>query len=105
MIFRTGSVLVVGNCNKYILNVTYEFIKKILKKEFNDIFVSINTTQKKKPSKKVRKKIIKLDIVDTDIVDTDCVDTDSVDTDCVDTDIVDTDSVDTDIVGQHSDNV
>ena len=69
MIFRTGSVLVVGNCNKYILNVTYEFIKKILKKEFNDIFVSINTTQKKKPSKKLRKKIIKLDIVDPDIVE------------------------------------
>ena len=68
MIFRTGSVLVVGNCNKYILNVTYEFIKKILKKEFNDIFVSINTTQKKKPSKKLRKKIIKLDIVDPDII-------------------------------------
>ena len=76
MIFRTGSVLVVGNCNKYILNVTYEFIKKILKKEFNDIFVSINTTQKKKPSKKLRKKIIKLDIIDTDSVDTDIVDTD-----------------------------
>ena len=69
MIFRTGSVLIVGNCNKYILNVTYEFIKKILKKEFYDIFVSINTTQKKKPSKKLRKKIIKLDITDPDITD------------------------------------
>ena len=69
MIFRTGSVLIVGNCNKYILNVTYEFIKKILKKEFYDIFVSINTTHKKKPSKKLRKKIIKLDITDPDITD------------------------------------
>ena len=71
MIFRTGSVLIVGNCNKYILNVTYEFIKKILKKEFYDIFVSINTTHKKKPSKKLRKKIIKLDITDPDITDPD----------------------------------
>ena len=95
MIFRTGSVLIVGNCNKYILNVTYEFIKKILKKEFYDIFVSINTTHKKKPSKKLRKKIIKLDITDPDITDPDI----------TDPDIVDTDSVDTDSVDQPSDNV
>ena len=79
MIFRTGSVLIVGNCNKYILNVTYEFIKKILKKEFYDIFVSINTTQKKKPSKKLRKKIIKLDITDPDITDPDITDPDITD--------------------------
>ena len=64
MIFRTGSVLIVGNCNKYILNITYEFIKNVLKNEFNNIFVSINDVPKKKPSKKLRKKIIKLDIVD-----------------------------------------
>lgn len=69
MIFRTGSVLIVGNCNKYILNITYEFIKNVLKNEFNNIFVSINDVPKKKPSKKLRKKIIKLDIVDPDIVD------------------------------------
>jgi len=79
MIFRTGSVLIVGNCNKYILNVTYEFIKKILKKEFYDIFVSINTTHKKKPSKKLRKKIIKLDITDPDITDPDITDPDITD--------------------------
>ena len=91
MIFRTGSVLVVGNCNKYILNVTYEFIKKILKKEFNDIFVSINTTHKKKPSKKLRKKIIKLDIIDPDIVGPDIVGPDIVDSNIVDSDIVDSD--------------
>ena len=84
MIFRTGSVLIVGNCNKYILNVTYEFIKKILKKEFYDIFVSINTTQKKKPSKKLRKKIIKLDITDPDITDPDITDPDITDPDITD---------------------
>ena len=72
----------------YYYHFTYEFIKKILKKEFNDIFVSINTIQKKKPSKKLRKKIIKLDIIDTDSVDTDIIDTDSVDTDIVDTNII-----------------
>jgi hypothetical protein len=62
MIFRTGSVLIVGNCNKYILNIAYNFIKQVLREEFSDIFVSINNINKKKPSKKVRKKIIKLDI-------------------------------------------
>jgi len=86
MIFRTGSVLIVGNCNKYILNVTYEFIKKILKKEFYDIFVSINTTHKKKPSKKLRKKIIKLDITDPDITDPDITDPDITDPDITDPD-------------------
>ena len=27
MIFRTGSVLIVGNCDKDILNIIYEFLK------------------------------------------------------------------------------
>lgn len=59
MIFRTGSVLVVGNCDKNILNIVYEFIKDVLKKEFEDIFININSTKKKKPKKKLRKKMIK----------------------------------------------
>lgn len=62
MIFRTGSVLIVGNCNKIILNIVYKFIKQVLKKEFNEIFISINETKKKTPNKKLRKKIIKLSI-------------------------------------------
>ena len=63
MIFRTGSVLIVGNCNKYILNIVYEFIKTVLHEEFEDIFVNINSSIKKQPKKKLRKKMIKLDIV------------------------------------------
>ena len=62
MIFRTGSVLIVGNCNKTILHIVYNYIKDVLKKEFNEIFININDTKKKKPKKKLRKKMIKIDI-------------------------------------------
>jgi len=37
MIFRTGSILIVGKCNEDILNVIYRFIKKILETEFSGI--------------------------------------------------------------------
>ena len=37
MIFRTGSVLIVGKCEEYILIIIYEFLKKILKNEYNNI--------------------------------------------------------------------
>jgi len=37
MIFRTGSILIVGKCNEEILNVIYRFIKKILETEFAGI--------------------------------------------------------------------
>ena len=37
MIFRTGSILIVGKCNEDILNVIYRFIKKILETEFAGI--------------------------------------------------------------------
>tara|TARA_Y100000591_G_C21852448_1_gene712598 strand:- start:583 stop:1626 length:1044 start_codon:yes stop_codon:yes gene_type:complete len=62
MIFRTGSVLIVGNCNKEILHIVYNFIKSVLNKEYHNIFININDTKKKQPKKKLRKKMIKLDI-------------------------------------------
>ena len=37
MIFRTGSVLIVGKCNEIILNNTYNFIVNILEKEYTKI--------------------------------------------------------------------
>ena len=37
MVFRTGSILIVGKCNEEILNVIYRFIKKILETEFSGI--------------------------------------------------------------------
>ena len=33
MIFRTGSILIVGKCNDDILNNVYEYIKNLLKDE------------------------------------------------------------------------
>tara|TARA_B100001093_G_scaffold517775_1_gene600360 strand:- start:7778 stop:8893 length:1116 start_codon:yes stop_codon:yes gene_type:complete len=58
MIFRTGSVLIVGNCNSYILNIIYNFLKEVLKHEYQNIYIKNNTTKKKQTVKKIRKKTI-----------------------------------------------
>jgi TATA-box binding protein (TBP) (component of TFIID and TFIIIB) len=57
MIFRTGSVLIVGNCSKDVLNIVYKFLSNLLKKEYNTIYIN-NCEQKKKKKKKKRKKTI-----------------------------------------------
>jgi hypothetical protein len=66
MIFRTGSVLIVGKCDETILLYIYEFIKNILNTELNKI-CQINTTPKenlssnlltKDKKKKIRRKTI-----------------------------------------------
>lgn len=59
MIFRTGSVLIVGNCNETILHIIYNFLKTL----FVETFTSINNglledTPKIKVKKKVKKKVI-----------------------------------------------
>ena len=58
MIFRTGSVLIVGKCTDEILYNIYEFIKKVLIDEFNEIAIKIidNTVKlikKKKNTEKI----------------------------------------------------
>ena len=61
MIFRTGSVLIVGMCEEHILYIIYEFIKKILVEEYTHIFQSspaISIQSSKLKIKKPRKKII-----------------------------------------------
>lgn len=58
MIFRTGSVLIVGHCTETILNITYNFIKDLLTKEFGDIHVNIIYNKKEKKKKKKIKKTI-----------------------------------------------
>ena len=58
MIFRTGSVLIVGNCNIMVLNIIYKFLKNILLDEYSNIAITINNTEKKKSVKKIRKKSI-----------------------------------------------
>lgn len=58
MIFRTGSVLIVGNCNKNILYKIYAFLKNILKEEYIEICLKNNKTAKKVAVKKIRKKTV-----------------------------------------------
>ena len=60
MIFRTGSVLIVGKCDETMLYEIYNFIKTILEKEFLEIGDKIinNENKKVKKVKKTRKKII-----------------------------------------------
>ena len=50
MIFRTGSVLIVGNCNKQLLIIIYNFLKNILSEEYKNICTAnnLNITKKKK---------------------------------------------------------
>jgi len=66
MIFRTGSVLIVGNCTEYILNIIYVFLKNILKKEYKEIYIenSHPTIVKKKKKRTRKKKIFIEHIVD-----------------------------------------
>lgn len=61
MIFRTGSVLIVGKCNEEILNKCYLFIKNILEIEYKNIYISGNINKEKETNNlnvKLRKKII-----------------------------------------------
>jgi len=61
MIFRTGSVLIVGKCSDSILEHIYIFIKNILETEYSVIggpCIEKNDTSKDSLTKKIRKKII-----------------------------------------------
>lgn len=42
MIFRTGSILISGKCDEFIINKIYEFIKNLLMTEYNKIVVKKN---------------------------------------------------------------
>jgi TATA-box binding protein (TBP) (component of TFIID and TFIIIB) len=66
MIFRTGSVLIVGKCDENVLIIIYEFLKIILNNEFKNINQKITASelsyvQVKDKSKKVRRKTIIID--------------------------------------------
>jgi hypothetical protein len=60
MIFRTGSILIVGNCDEGILNEIYLFIVKILENEFCEINEGLLS---KEPKKKVIKKVKKITVL------------------------------------------
>jgi len=59
MIFRTGSILIVGNCDEEIINIIYKFIINILKKKLYNNIIKKKIYNKKKNKKKYRKRIIK----------------------------------------------
>jgi hypothetical protein len=58
MIFRTGSVLIVGNCTERILKFVFEFIKKILASEYENIHVLTEEPVNKNKKAKIRKRTI-----------------------------------------------
>ncbi len=63
MIFRTGSVLIVGKCDENVLMVVYDFLKIILNNQFKNINQKISASElnsivSKDKSKKIRRKTI-----------------------------------------------
>ena len=62
MIFRTGSVLIVGKCNEDILHEIYNFLKNMLEEEFHNVnsgvIVKDESDSSNSQTKKVRKKTI-----------------------------------------------
>jgi hypothetical protein len=68
MIFRTGSVLIVGKCDENVLLIIYEFLKNLLANEFAEIGQAKSSSEmvvNKDKKKKIRKKQIMVDIVCT----------------------------------------
>ena len=61
MIFRTGSVLIVGMCEENVLNDIYAFLTRLLKTEFEHICQSLIEDSQaflKDKKKKVRRKVV-----------------------------------------------
>ena len=62
MIFRTGSILIVGMCEEDVLYIIYEYLKKLLTQEYYNIFQKMNANEMnpsaKNKQKKIRKKVI-----------------------------------------------
>ena len=61
MIFRTGSVLIVGKCDENVLMLIYEFLKVVLNNEYKNISqknTENNSNTVKDKKKKIRKKNI-----------------------------------------------
>jgi len=55
MIFRTGSILIVGQCNEDVLTLIYKYVRNLLLTEYNNVKIS-NTLEYKQKVKKIKKK-------------------------------------------------
>jgi hypothetical protein len=62
MIFRTGSVLIVGRCDENVLLIIYEFLKIILRNEYIHIFQKGVKVVEPVKDKKVRRKNITIEV-------------------------------------------
>jgi hypothetical protein len=58
MVFRTGSCLIIGNCNEIILRHVYDFISNILQNIHSKIVIPTETQLVKEKVKKAKKKVI-----------------------------------------------
>ena len=58
MIFRTGSILIVGNCDENILNIVYNFVVGILSSEYKKIRANDSVVTRDKKIKKYRKRVV-----------------------------------------------
>ena len=61
MIFRTGSILIVGKCGEDVLKIVYEYVKNILITEYKEIMTKIIDKSEEKEQKhisKTRRKMI-----------------------------------------------
>jgi TATA-box binding protein (TBP) (component of TFIID and TFIIIB) len=65
MIFRTGSVLIVGRCDEEVLMIIYEFLKNILTQEYRNICqknIKVLDDANKDKKKKMRKKYVTIEV-------------------------------------------
>ncbi len=64
MVFRTGSILIVGMCDEKVLYDIYEFLKNLLIVEFHDINQKVikDDVKVSKDKKKIRKKTLTIQI-------------------------------------------
>ena len=63
MIFRTGSILIVGKCSENVLYYIYNYLKKILSDEYKLISsenIKLIVNKGNKPYKKLRQQTIKI---------------------------------------------
>ena len=61
MVFRTGSVLIVGKCKEDVLDKIYEFLKVLLESEYTNVsggLISKDSSKDDDKTKKIRKKTI-----------------------------------------------
>ena len=63
MIFRTGSVLIVGKCDDELLMIIYNFVKQILYDNYQEIYLSLNNGKQQQKKKKTKRKYIYVDSI------------------------------------------